>query len=316
MSHELDKDQDGNARLMYNRETGVPWHGLGTPVSGLATAEEAIVAAGLDTVVTLEPVYQLLLDGKHRQVPESFLVVRDVDEKVLGKVSKRYVPIQNRQAFDFCDALVDSDEAKYDTAGALRGGKEIFISAKLPKGTQILGDELMGHLLLSTAHTGLRALTARYVVTRVVCANTLSCAFGEAVPVWSFPHVTGIEEQVEQAREALQLVTAYDAEFAKIAERLAETRLVLTQADKVLGDALPDRMRSAENVGAVMANLANSSTIKDEHRRTMWGLFNAFTEWSEHQRPVRSVEGRFHSVIDGDVSRTRDRLVRRMLVKA
>ena len=41
--------------MMYARE--VPWHGFGTKVEGLQTAEEALVAAGLDWEVQQRPLY-------------------------------------------------------------------------------------------------------------------------------------------------------------------------------------------------------------------------------------------------------------------
>lgn len=313
MAHELDMAADGSARMMYNGRTGTPWHGLGTSVDGLATAEEAILAAKLDWRVCLEPAYQKTSGGPYREVPDRFLVVRDEDDRVLGQVSKRYVPVQNREAFDFTNALVDSDEAIYDTAGALKGGRKVFLSAKLPEGTTVGDDAFDGHLLFSCSHDGLSAVTARYVKTRVVCANTLAWAFGEAVPVWSFPHVTGIEDKLAQARETLKLVTAYDREFALQAERLMATAVSMKEIEDYLREALPDRQRSEENVLAVKRNVLESPTIADDQRKTGWGLVNGLTEWQQHLRPTRSLEGRFHSVVDGDAARSRDRLVRKLL---
>jgi DNA repair ATPase RecN len=127
--------------------------------------------------------------------------------------------------------------------------------------------------------------------------------------------VTGMEEKLEQARETLQLVTAYDKEFAAQAERLVKVELELREMDEVLKLALPERQRSDENVEAIKTNTAGSTTIHDEHRKTGWGLVNGFTEWMEHLRPVRSQEGRFHNIVDGEGARSRDRLVKVLLTR-
>lgn len=47
--------------MMYARE--VPWHGLGTKVDGLQTAEEALEKAGLNWTVLQAPLSYDLPDG-------------------------------------------------------------------------------------------------------------------------------------------------------------------------------------------------------------------------------------------------------------
>jgi phage/plasmid-like protein (TIGR03299 family) len=316
MSHELEVDVAGKASMMYNSRNGVPWHGLGTPVDGLATAAEAIVAAGMDWEVELRQSGFKTASGNWRVAPGRFHIVRVTDEKPLGSVSKRYVPVQNLEAFNFVDALIDSDEAKYDTAGVLKEGKRIFLSAKLPDDVEIAGDKYKGHLLFSSSHDGLSAVTARFVMTRVVCANTLGWAFGEAVPVWSFPHVKGIDEQLQQARETLGLVTAYQKAFADQVEAMLAIDFELREMESVLRDVLPERLAKDENVEAIVSNVTGSPTIADDARKTAFGLVNGFTEWAEHLRPVRSSEGRFLMVTEGEGSRVRDRLVKQVLARA
>ena len=50
--HELEINEDGTARMAYaDRE--IPWHRLGTPMSGLQTAEAMLDAAQADFDVIL-----------------------------------------------------------------------------------------------------------------------------------------------------------------------------------------------------------------------------------------------------------------------
>ena len=99
MPHELATTADGRTAMMYCGES--PWHGLGTRLDAPATAAEAITAAGLDYDVTLTPM--TTTDGL--PVPQRRAVVRADTRAVLGVVSDRYVPVQNRQAFGFLVVL-------------------------------------------------------------------------------------------------------------------------------------------------------------------------------------------------------------------
>src|SRR4026207_2563937 len=78
-----------------------PWHKLGQKAEAPATAEEAIAAAGLDYGITLTDV--ATVDGM--MVPKTKAVVRYDNQTVLGVVSDKYIPVQNRQAFGFLDAV-------------------------------------------------------------------------------------------------------------------------------------------------------------------------------------------------------------------
>ena len=52
---------------------------------------------------------------------------------VLGVVGNKYEPMQNEASCDLLDALTGESGAVYETAGALRGGRETFVTMKLPE---------------------------------------------------------------------------------------------------------------------------------------------------------------------------------------
>ena len=126
MAHNL-STTNGKTAMMYVGE--VPWHHLGTKLDQPATAREAITAAGLDYDVTLSPM--ATVDGL--DVPRTRAVVRYDNQSVLGVVSDRYVPVQNRQAFGFLDAVVADGGLRYHTAGALGKGEKNLDAGKITR---------------------------------------------------------------------------------------------------------------------------------------------------------------------------------------
>ena len=118
MAHEIET-------IFYMNET--PWHRLGTRVIDIPTADEAIVAAGLNWKVETKPLF--LADGT--QAP-SKAVVRTSDNSILGVVGENYQPLQNEDAFKFFNPFVETGLATFETAGSLRQGKRVWILAKHP----------------------------------------------------------------------------------------------------------------------------------------------------------------------------------------
>jgi phage/plasmid-like protein (TIGR03299 family) len=120
------------------------WHGLGQIVEQYPTSEEAIKHAGLDYEVVKSPLFTkgsgiietangIEIGSSELEVPNYFANIRTDNNAVLGVVGKDYHIVQNREAFNFFDAIVGGGEGiLYETAGALGNGERIFITAKLP----------------------------------------------------------------------------------------------------------------------------------------------------------------------------------------
>lgn len=316
MSHELEI-VNGQARMFYYGDT--PWHGMGTSVSHLLTADEALTESGLRWLVEKVPAFDRLPDGSFVEIPDSYNIRRDEDNKVLGRVGGDYTPIQNHEAFSFFDALVDSGEAKYETAGSLFGGKKIWLTAKLPD-FNVCGENFNGYLLLSTTHDGSRALTAATTFIRAVCNNTVTMGFGSAKTKWSLHHKTTIEGKVQEARDTLQMAHKAEDAFDQEVQKMMAIQVEKDQFQEIIeaDGFLPAQKRQKEkNVEKLMSIFENEPTVNEtDAKGTGWGAFNTLTFWLDHGLEVRSPEARMVKLTDGLGSSLRNKMRDRVLALA
>ncbi len=174
--HNLEQINGETAFVAY-RQPG--WHGLGQVVEEELTAESAIQKAMLDWEVELHPLYSSVMSADGVEVvpvEDKFAVIRKHpllgERDALGVVGTRYTPIQNREVFNFLDALVDSGSS-YETAGSIDGGKKIFITMRMPNGILVGGkDKSDMYIFATTSHDGSFSLSVALTAVRVVCQNT------------------------------------------------------------------------------------------------------------------------------------------------
>jgi phage/plasmid-like protein (TIGR03299 family) len=177
------------------------WHGLGTVLAEAPrNTREALCIAGLDWHVNLAPVYcapgadpdkieasRDLHASDLLAAPDSRAMVRDIHQAngsvksdVLGIVGKRYVPLQNADAFAWFDPLVADRDVILEAAGSVKEGRHVWILAKMATPPLQVGrnaeDIASPYLLLSNTHDGTRSVTVAFTPIRVVCWNTLSAA--------------------------------------------------------------------------------------------------------------------------------------------
>lgn len=293
--------------LAYVKDRGVPWHGIGTPLDGLATAEEAIVASGLDWTVALEEMY--LADGT--LVEGSYANVRNTDRATLGIVGGGFRNVQPREAFEWADSLVDDGSAKYDTMGSLMGGRRIFLSMELPKGVHVPGDDgpLQTYLMVSNGYDGLTKLRGDVVTVRPVCNNTWTLAIKGAIRSFTIRHTGSMEGKLAAARAALGITFEYTQAMEEIAAKLAALKVSDKQANSVFQRVfgIPARAGSdPEKIDATsygkVRDLYQSATNLDPIRGTGWGVLQAVGEFVDHEmnyfgRRFTAEDVRFDSIL-------------------
>ena len=303
----------------------VPWHGIGVITEDVMTAEEALNASGLNWDVELRPVYTLTggadfekpLKDDFILVPDRYTVVRETDNQVLGNVGSNYVPLQNRDAFQFMDNIVDDGSAKYETAGSLKGGKQIWLTTKLPQTMQVAGvDEIETYILLTNSHDGSRAVTAAVTPVRVVCQNTLNLALSGARRSWSVRHLSNVKGKVQEARDSLDLTFKYLETFEKTANELATRKFTEADFDRWLEKATEEFVMSeskAEDAKITIKTLYMDAENLANVRGTRWAALNAVGEYFDWYRP-RTDEARVKNTWEGISRVSRDKALQLLKV--
>lgn len=303
MAHEVES-------LMYvsNEANGrfVPWHGLGTAVSECPTSADAIKLAGLDWDVVQQPIYTGTDDNKVG-IPNYKANVRSTDNKVLGIVTDRYQPVQNRQAFDFTDSLI-GEGCVYETAGSLCGGKRVFLLAKMPE-KKILEESFDPYICFTNTHDGSGSIKAIMTPVRVVCQNTLSLALSNATRAWSTRHLGNMESKLAEAKYTLKMANDYMDKFAVVADQLANTTVTEEQAYKVVDELFPiateDSDRKARNITESKEQFIVCMFSPDilKYKGTAYQLVQAASDYATHAAPKRNTttyqERNFRKVLDG-----------------
>ena len=206
-------------------------HRVGTTTGNVMTAQEAIETAGLDWKVELEDIY-FRSRAKNRefetqvQVEDNFAVVRQDKMKALGVVGKRYTPIQNQEAFQFMDNIVDSGEAKYEIAGELHGGKLIYIMINIDKALPIEKDTILPYMLLTNSHNGSSSLQVMMLPVRLSCSNMIRYNMaGKYERSFRVSHTKSATAKINDARVALGIADRFFDEFAKDVNLLIEQEI-------------------------------------------------------------------------------------------
>ena len=295
--------------MAYVNETGdsrnVPWHGLGTSVDHAMTSEEALELSGLNWTVRSTPVYTdsgILLPGYKANMRES-------DNQFLGMVGDRYQIVQNKEAFDFTDALI-GEGCTYETAGSLDGGKRVFLLARMPR-QKVLGDDVDPYICFTNGFNGYYTIKACCTPIRVVCNNTLNLALNNAKRTWSTKHVGNLQSKLEEARETLKLAKEYMNNLEITADILANTKVEEEEVRQVLDKIYPtnpeDSDRKKANIEEIKDNFMVCMIAPDilKYKGTAWQMVQAASDFSTHVAPKRATsnysEKNFAKVLDGNV---------------
>lgn len=296
------KAEAASDKPAFGNQSGVvPWHGLGVPVAKDLSAQEMLVAAGLDWTVSCRPLHVQNPDGTFSEIAERQALVRDSDNKFFDVSSKAWKPVQNSDAFKFFHEFVAAGDAHMETAGSLNGGQVVFGMANLNCDHVLSdGDRITSYLLLANSHKVGQAFTIKPTATRVVCANTLQMALGgqwgstntaDAKDTFKMTHYRDFDNAaMDEAREVIGLARDQFGKLAKLANQLKKVGLDRATVLSILSPLYAEKIKPADviadfdkNATPTLKKVIESLTrAPGAEPDTAWGLLNAVTHYEDH----------------------------------
>lgn len=227
--------------------------------------------------------------------------VREDTGDLLGIVSEDYRVVDNREAFEFLDALIGS-ELHFETAGSLHGGRRVWVLARLPEWAEVGGDETATYVYVANSHDGTLAVTAAATGVRIVCANTLAWALrrsdhGEAAArTFRFRHSGNLALKFDEARQVMGMTLEWGRRFKALGDQLAREpiteprfeRSVLSELFAVqdgMGKvARANRERARVEVLDLFRGKGAAGDTSGNSPGTKWAAANAIAEHADFGR--------------------------------
>lgn len=273
-----------------------PWHGIGTVVDTAPCSADALKIAKLDWTVEQFPVYA---NGK--EIPNVFANIRSDTNELLGVVKSRYNVLQNTDAFNFVDDIIENNsdvECRYETAGSLFNGRRVFMLVRLPD-QKLVGDDVENYMFFTNSHDGTSALLAGITNVRVVCNNTLQMAIKGAPRTWKCHHTKNLEARKHEAETALGLAVKYIYNLDTTAQELAQKKINEEAFFRKLFDKYQNR--SEKSMEQMVERIHYLYTEKDDlqnFRGSAWGMYNAVSDFVSNSVPQRETEFGSHRKLE------------------
>jgi phage/plasmid-like protein (TIGR03299 family) len=326
MAHQINFDErKGTHSFASNSEKA--WHGLGQVVQTAMTSAQAIELANLDyevgktTIHAAIPSKGVEIDEETYypehlvKINDKFATYRADNNQPLGIVGARYEIVQNKDAFAFFDAIIDSKEAIFETAGALGNGERIFVTAKLPQDLLVKGEECNKYIILTNSHDGTSSIVAGFSTIRVVCNNTLQAALKGLTNKVYIEHRVGAKERLSEAYKVMGIASKYMTEVDTIFNQMAQTKISDTELQKYITDVMMPEykvMKSQEEDEKISTRFKNQvisiyefalshpTQQTEATRGTLWGAYNSISGYYNYIQKYKNDEQKFTSQMFGN----------------
>jgi phage/plasmid-like protein (TIGR03299 family) len=230
------------------------------------------------------------------------LIERDDNEHVLGVVGDKFELVLHSEMGEIVEAILGVENVKFETAGSVRDGAQVWVLVYLDEPYTIVGDntQTLPFLALLNAHDGSGSCKLVATQVRIVCWNTYRAAELEGDRhgrQFTFRHTAGIHDRIEEAKLALAGVREEAQDWKELAAELFGLPVDDDAYKAFVADFIPEppaeivSEKVRENIDRARKQfkaLYLDSPTGEAHRGTALGLVDASVEYLDHIRGYRS----------------------------
>lgn len=322
MSHKIDQSKGFSAFVSF---AAPAWHNLGTVFQNAITTEDALKQGGLDFPVIKLPNIHLLPDGRELISEDSFFTIRTDVNKILGsRLGKDYEVMQNAEALNIVDEILQKGTATIETAGAIDNGRKVFICLKVAKDIVVgTDDKVNQYVLIATSHDGSLSITAMPTNIRVVCNNTLTAALGKSQDKIKIRHTSRASDRLADAMRVMKLMSDNTSKNEDYYNTMKSTRITREQMLDYFGNVFCTpveikELQSGKQAKEVLSSRKINilSDVLDFAQRgqgqsltmlgsefTLWSAYNAVTGYVTRKK-YSTADDRANSMLFGSAAET------------
>lgn len=267
----------------------VPWHKEGTLLETRPKSARELVAAGkFDWTVGALPIFT----DRHAHIKNYHAIYREDTDDVLALVNRKPTTVQNIDAFDTFDYMIE-DVVDVETAASLGKGENVFACYKIREGYKLVDDDVDHYFVVVNDHTKSDGrITILNTPVRVVCQNTLNAALSSNAYYLRIPLTS--DKSANQSAAA-QILASVDRAISKLnhrAEILLAQKVEAPYLNAVMDILFPYQLAD----GQILETRQNNTTaIKREtfikcmdidnlanYRGTRYQILQAALDFDQH----------------------------------
>lgn len=225
-----------------------------------------------------------------QECTDCFSVWRTDINRCLSHVGPDYTTLQNREIFERFQPFADANQLAFESAGALDGGKRVFVQARLAQDDIDVGnlDFVRPMLLLASSHDCSLATHIGFTPQRVVCDNTLSAAISRG-GLLRVKHTKGQQDALDALMETVDIARSTFVASCEQYKRLQDKPINnkdLERYVKLVLDIQEEDKASQRTVNQFekIVMLAFHGKGQNPKELTAWSAYNGVTEWTSHFR--------------------------------
>lgn len=260
--------------------------------------------------------------------PDTDLIVRSDTKFQLCHANPSLALIEHSVIGEVIESLLayKGITVRYDTAGSLNNGKQVWALAQLGDDIMLPGDfsPTKRYIVVMTDHTGKAAFKIIGTNVRVVCWNTYKYAemtSAEEGQSWTVRHTKGWREQIKKAQEGLALAVTQTDKVIENIGKLDQVKLTREQMEEIIIGYAKERtyrnIRQITKRADVDRMIATLGTAKTTFATTVHN-FRALLEKDTNAPLLDTAAKMFHTGVelDGhmrDAKTTSSRFTREMV---